>query len=60
MAMRDKAWWAATIAEVAGNLDALARRAPYAHLVRNASGTGSVRPLTYHFFEFPRSRSYRS
>ena len=45
MAMRDKDWWAAAITEVAGNLDALVRRTPYNHLVRNASTTGSVRSL---------------
>ena len=48
MAMRDKDWWTATLTEVAANLDALVRRTPYNHLVRNASTTGSVR----HFFGF--------
>ena len=43
MAMRDKDWWTATLTEVAANLDALVRRTPYNHLVRNASTTGSVR-----------------
>ena len=42
MAMRGATWWTATIAEVAGNLDALARGTAYNHLVRNGSTVDSA------------------
>ena len=45
MAMRDADWWNGTLAQVAGNLDAIVRGTPLVHVVRN--GTGAAAKKSY-------------